>query len=494
MAEIEQGPTRATPIKSRKPHTKSRAGCYSCKARKVKKCPETRPICKNCTARKLDCVYPVQFKLQSEQQVARRLIPDHSKKNRSAAVFRLTTPPSPLFSSFIRPIGVLQLLPASFTIEDMRFFHHYMIAAHPYLPFGCDGVWVNDIPQLAHQHEYLMHAILSLGASHLSLMNTVNTGLETSPSYTAMVSHRGLALRGLHEAIGKHHQQLHSTTDTSPTATSTQTHELNAMLATCYALAVQSSHIMDGFTDFLILVRGCGRLDNHLSAHYNAELRTLRLNVKDPDMYVLYPHLVDGNNNGDDEASFVAMDMPTIQCMTVAVRALSPLLQHDWDWKYHELILTALEALRRRAWVDAFIHFQDTYVVWCSMDESSFQEHIISILAPVRKSKAFLILFVHFTALQTVMLPIISRAIPLRARFPQLMLPQMRWLIEISCWIPDELQQYLSVPLEAVGRLGGEYGVFDSDFGNRVREAILRRAGEIAETAWRKMDETINLT
>ncbi|ODH52481.1 hypothetical protein GX48_01261 [Paracoccidioides brasiliensis] len=395
MAEIEQGPTRATPIKSRKPHTKSRAGCYSCKARKVKKCPETRPICKNCTARKLDCVYPVQFKLQSQQQVARRLIPDHSKKNRSAAVFWLTTPPSPLFSSFIRPIGVLQLLPASFTIEDMRFFHHYMIAAHPYLPFGCDGVW----------HEYLMHAILSLGTSHLSLMNTL---------YTAMVSHRGLALRGLHEAIGKHHQQLHSTTDTSPTATSTQTHELNAMLATCYALAVQSSHIMDGFTDFLILVRGCGRLDNHLSAHYNAELRTLTFE-RERSRY----------------------------CMTVAVRALSPLLQHDWDWKYHEL--------------------------------NSYGSGGIAETC-------------------TVMLPIISRAIPLRARFPQLMLPQMRWLIEISCWIPDELQQYLSVPLEAVGRLGGEYGVFDSDFGNRVREAILRRAGEIAETAWRKMDETINLT
>ncbi|EEH33613.2 hypothetical protein PAAG_04663 [Paracoccidioides lutzii Pb01] len=400
----------------------------------------------NCTARKLDCVYPVQFKLQSQQLAARRLIPDHSKKNRSAAVFRLTTSPSasspspsPLFSTFIRPIGVLQLLPTSSTIEDMRFFHHYMIAAHLYLPFGCDGVWVNDIPQLAHQYEYLMHAILSLGALHLSLMNTVNTGLETSPSYTAM--------------------QLHSTTNTLPTATSTQTHELNAMLATCYALAVQSSHIMDGFTDFLILVRGCGRLDNHISVHYNAELRTLPLNVKGPDMYVLYPHLVNGNDNGDDEASLVAMDMPTIQCMTVAVRALSPLLQHDWDWKYHELILTALEALRRRAWVDAFIHFQDTYVVWCSMDEANFPEHIISILAPVRKSKAFLILFVHFTAIQTVMLPIILRAIPLQARFPQLMLLQVRWLNEISCWIPDELQQYLSVPLEAVGRLGGECGV-----------------------------------
>ncbi|ODH13484.1 hypothetical protein ACO22_07208 [Paracoccidioides brasiliensis] len=461
MAEIEQGPTRATPIKSRKPHTKSRAGCYSCKARKVKKCPETRPICKNCTARKLDCVYPVQFKLQSQQQVARRLIPDHSKKNRSAAVFWLTTPPSPLFSSFIRPIGVLQLLPASFTIEDMRFFHHYMIAAHPYLPFGCDGVWVNDIPQLAHQHEYLMHAILSLGTSHLSLMNTL---------YTAMVSHRGLALRGLHEAIGKHHQQLHSTTDTSPTATSTQTHELNAMLATCYALAVQSSHIMDGFTDFLILVRGCGRLDNHLSAHYNAELRTLTFERERSRYSRSHGHAHHPVHDSCGESALT------------------------WDWKYHELILTALEALRRRAWVDAFIHFQDTYVVWCSMDESSFQEHIISILAPVRKSKAFLILLMHFTALQTVMLPIISRAIPLRARFPQLMLPHMRWLIEISCWIPDELQQYLSVPLEAVGRLGGEYGVFDSDFGNRVREAILRRAGEIAETAWRKMDETINLT
>ncbi|KAF4335644.1 sterol regulatory element-binding ECM22 [Fusarium beomiforme] len=43
---------------SKRPHKKTRTGCYKCKARKVK-CDEARPTCGSCKLRKAECIYPV---------------------------------------------------------------------------------------------------------------------------------------------------------------------------------------------------------------------------------------------------------------------------------------------------------------------------------------------------------------------------------------------------------------------------------------------------
>ncbi|KAK5660863.1 hypothetical protein OQA88_12234 [Cercophora sp. LCS_1] len=44
---------------AKRPHRKSRAGCRTCKSRKVK-CDEAKPACRNCVLRKEQCVYPLQ--------------------------------------------------------------------------------------------------------------------------------------------------------------------------------------------------------------------------------------------------------------------------------------------------------------------------------------------------------------------------------------------------------------------------------------------------
>ncbi|KAL7802424.1 hypothetical protein V8C44DRAFT_344972 [Trichoderma aethiopicum] len=51
------------PYHAKRPHKKSRSGCQSCKARKVK-CDEARPICRTCRLRKADCVYTTPPKPQ----------------------------------------------------------------------------------------------------------------------------------------------------------------------------------------------------------------------------------------------------------------------------------------------------------------------------------------------------------------------------------------------------------------------------------------------
>ncbi|OTA02966.1 hypothetical protein A9Z42_0033900 [Trichoderma parareesei] len=51
------------PYHAKRPHKKSRSGCQSCKARKVK-CDEARPVCRSCRLRRADCVYATAPKSQ----------------------------------------------------------------------------------------------------------------------------------------------------------------------------------------------------------------------------------------------------------------------------------------------------------------------------------------------------------------------------------------------------------------------------------------------
>lgn len=110
----------------RKGHKKSRAGCVTCKRRKVK-CDEGTPGCGPCVRLGLNCLYP-----GSTPQ--RTTIPENHEI------------PSDLVISIQKPLR--QEL-ASFTITDLKFFQHFLFAAYPTLPVGGWQVW-QEISQLAH--------------------------------------------------------------------------------------------------------------------------------------------------------------------------------------------------------------------------------------------------------------------------------------------------------------------------------------------------------
>ncbi|PGG98574.1 hypothetical protein AJ79_08827 [Helicocarpus griseus UAMH5409] len=462
MTDSDSARIAATSFTNRKPHTKSRTGCFNCKARRVK-CPENHPVCETCVARKQVCIYPQQKISQRQKQISRRLEPSHSNSKDNAAVSRFADSSS----SSATPTYALQHFP-SFTMEDMRFFHHYMIAAHPYLPFGCDEAWLAEIPLLAHQHPYLMHALLSLGASHLSLLSS-----EVSPYYAATVSHRGLALRGLKQSMIKHAN--------SPLPTNTDTesiHGLNAMLATSYALTIQSTYMADGFTDFLVLVRGCTHLSENVM-QATADHSSLPLSVNDCDQNALCARLMT-DNGGED---IVVIDMPSVSRLAISTQALTPALHHDWEREYHSLLMSALAALQRRDWLGAFGSFQQIYGVWSAMgmDEACFREQVASTAAG-GDNTTFLILFTHFTALQLVMLPIVYRALPARARWPRLLWPQFRWLVDITWLVPVGSRGMLVGALEVVKILGGMYGVFVGKEGKGVLERLNERLEDMKRT------------
>lgn len=100
----------------------------------TQQCQETKPSCDNCQIKELKCEYPSQ----ASTKIIRRTS-CASRTNR--AVARHDEPKLP---ATLSP-------PTSFSMDDMRCFHHFLTVAYPHLPLGNDSVWVQDIPIFAQQ-------------------------------------------------------------------------------------------------------------------------------------------------------------------------------------------------------------------------------------------------------------------------------------------------------------------------------------------------------
>lgn len=213
-------------------HTKSRGGCLACKLRRIKvtktvnenekptsndilhKCSTTIPVCNAC------------------------------QKSNSPCIYASSTKPSIASSLLSSTRGAM-----GFSLGDMRLFHNFMTASYPHLPLGSHDAWLQEIPLLAQQHEFLMRAILCLGAAHLG----AKTGIDFCRS---MESNRTLALQGMNRQM-----------ELSPvykTRSDCHASKLTAMLATCYILAFVASYNKDSVSSLFFLVRGCNSLTEEL--------------------------------------------------------------------------------------------------------------------------------------------------------------------------------------------------------------------------------------
>ncbi|KAG8160523.1 hypothetical protein KVR01_010059 [Diaporthe batatas] len=178
----------------RRGHFKSRNGCFNCKKRRIK-CQETHPACGHCIKGKLKCEYPAvpQIVHQPRDQL-------------------------PLFS-----------------MQDMRFFQHFLQYSFPHHPLGNDKIWTHEVPCLSYSHEFLMHSILGLAASEL---------IATDPSLAeAALVHRFKSIQAIKRKL--------AASDTSITYA-----EGNALIATCFALTFQSVILEDGMAEYMAFIRG----------------------------------------------------------------------------------------------------------------------------------------------------------------------------------------------------------------------------------------------
>ncbi|SPO03425.1 related to UPC2 - regulatory protein involved in control of sterol uptake [Cephalotrichum gorgonifer] len=306
----------------RRGHTKSRRGCFNCKRRRIK---ETRPACGHCVKTGLKCEYP------SSPQVIHQ--PHHQ---------------IPLFS-----------------LQDMRFFQHFLLKCYPAVPISNESVWTHEVPCLSHEHEYLMHAMLGLAASDL---------MEEDPSLiTFAMSHRLRAIKSIKKRLADMSRSTQVTHD-----------ESNAMVATCFALTFQSVQLDDGMAEFMAFVRGILIVSMQM---WMKGVSPIFTNMVSEDAEALLEPLM--------------RDLPLVQrewsdMALTAIQNLRPLCYDEVEIEYCDLMIEWVQKLYTSSW-DAYKCLRRHYGWWMMLPHDKFRR----IIDP--SNQVMILLATHWISLKQIM-------------------------------------------------------------------------------------------
>ncbi|ESK84864.1 zn 2cys6 transcription factor [Moniliophthora roreri MCA 2997] len=119
-------------------HAKSRSGCLTCRKRRIK-CDETKPICKKCYQRNLECVQrPKNEQRQQQQEIV---------------LYKRLTAPTPI------PMSII----------SRQIMYHFTTATSASFDSepGCTNIARTVSSQLSWDNPHLFHALLSFSALHL---------------------------------------------------------------------------------------------------------------------------------------------------------------------------------------------------------------------------------------------------------------------------------------------------------------------------------------
>jgi hypothetical protein len=156
-----------------------------------------------------------------------------------------------------------------------------------------------------------MHAMLALAASDLA--TTSSPRLASSA-----MSHRLLAIKSLNKALSR---GMHTF------------EESNAVLSTCYSLALQSALIDDGPAEFMTFIRGFVLVSTHMKCN---ELKCLFKNLLGRDqLSALEPHL--------RAAPVISPTVITAAC--ASLEALGSLCKGNSEIGFHTLLLEMAHSL-----------------------------------------------------------------------------------------------------------------------------------------------------
>ncbi|KAJ9165036.1 C6 zinc finger protein [Coniochaeta hoffmannii] len=307
----------------RRGHTKSRRGCFNCKRRRIK-CQETRPACGHCVKTGLNCEYP------SAPQVVHQ--PQHQ---------------IPLFS-----------------LQDMRFFQHFLIHCYPHHPIGAESIWTHEIPCLSEKYEYLMHAILGLAASDLSV--------QKDPTLVAFaMNHRLKAIKAIKKTLSD-----------VPRADTFE--EGNALMATCFALTFQSVLLDDGMVEYMTFIRG--------------------IVIVAIQMYLKGANLLFGQFLGDKQTEALRPLLEKVPLIehgwaadaVAAIEGLGPLCVSPMETQYHERILDMARQLQVSSFL-AYKSMSQHYAWWMMLPHEQFRQ----IIDP--DNQVCILLASHWIALKQIM-------------------------------------------------------------------------------------------
>ncbi|ESK84852.1 c6 transcription [Moniliophthora roreri MCA 2997] len=144
-------------------HTKSKSGCLTCRKRRIK-CDETKPICRKCYRRDLECVQrPKNEQRQQQQEIV---------------LYKRLAAPTPI------PMGT----------TSRQIIHHFTTVTSACFDSepGCIPILCTMPPQLSWYNPHVFHALLSYTALHLGRL------YPTEPKWIHLASaHRKAAIAAL---------------------------------------------------------------------------------------------------------------------------------------------------------------------------------------------------------------------------------------------------------------------------------------------------------
>ncbi|KAG4442101.1 hypothetical protein IFR05_002387 [Cadophora sp. M221] len=370
--------------RGRKGHTKSRTGCFNCKRARIK-CKENRPSCDYCAHRDLKCQWP-EIQITQVGPVIRR--------------------PSSASSIPVNP----QLPPPVFTIQDFRLFNHFVQSAYPSHPVGNDAVWTHEIPSIAPDYEFLLHAMLALAAADISAKRG-----DPDMKVTAM-SHRVKAIESLNKAID----------DGIKTFV-----QGNAMLATCFALLFHSVFIADGLGEYMSFIRGTMAIGTKMG--YGRMKFIFVKAFGDEQLELIGPAL--------RLAPLVHPDVSRAACRSL--EKFGFLCERDSELLLYGRLLSMARNLVTSS-QDAYMELRKYYGLFMFLPQQDFV-HFINPSNVVGK-----LLQAHFVAMQLIMTPITNSERAHRQLVnpdeepgdPKRLNPTVGWLASLHLNIPPEMMEY----------------------------------------------------
>ncbi|KAG9228599.1 hypothetical protein BJ875DRAFT_233239 [Amylocarpus encephaloides] len=149
--------TMKATIGSRKPHQKTRTGCRTCKARKIK-CDEQRPECSNCIKHSVPCDY----------------LASTTSTGSTGSSYQPNTPADSVRTSRDTSSPIRSLLPnqrpAHLYMGDLELLHNFCTSTC--LTLHRDStlktLWKINVPQVGFTWEFVMRGILALSALHMA--------------------------------------------------------------------------------------------------------------------------------------------------------------------------------------------------------------------------------------------------------------------------------------------------------------------------------------
>ncbi|KAK2016641.1 C6 zinc finger protein [Colletotrichum eremochloae] len=369
----------------RRGHTKSRRGCFNCKRRRIK-CQETHPACGHCAKSGLNCEYP-----------------------NAPAIVHQPHHQVPLFS-----------------LQDMRFFQHFMLHCYPHHPIGNENIWTHEVPCLSQSHEFLMHAILGMAACDL---------MNTDPSLLAFaMAHRVKAIKAIKKSLAELPRQKGTTSE-----------HANALVATCFALTFQSVTFEDGMPEYMTFIRGILIIGTQM---WIKGIKPIFVNIIGEDSSaVLEPKM----------ANLPLIQKEWADGAVEAIGGLRGLCRDVVEIEYFNLIMAMATKLHTSSW-EAYQTLTKHYGWWIQLPHEKFQRVIDM------GNQTMILLASHWIALKQIMAFITNAEHECREKAPPkesaIDLGIIRWLGHLNKQVDHEHLIYNQWPLWVEGQLKQDLGFF----------------------------------